>query len=263
MSNSDLVQMEDRGAYGFLRINRAEKRNAMNSEARRALIQRLKELRGVHKVVVITGSGESFCSGVDLKESAAAPSQQAREAGSREWIEVLLEIRRHPAIFIASVNGYALGGGTSLINVSDLAIAADEAQIGMPEMGFGAYPAMAGPSTQLMISPKRAAYLVLTTNRLDGKTAESWGLVNRSVPLARLDDETDKFARHVAQFDTTALSESKRALETIPNRIADWPGAFDYGQTVNATIRAKSSTRDEALARFARGENNPGQGKGK
>lgn len=262
MSNNDLVQIEDRGAYGFLRINRAEKRNAMNSEARRALSQRLRELRGVHKVVVITGSGASFCSGVDLKEAAAAESPQAREAGSREWIEVLLEIRRHPAIFIASVNGYALGGGTSLINVSDLAIAADEAQIGMPEMGFGVYPGMAGPSTQLMLPPKRAAYLVLTTNRLDGKTAESWGLVNRSVPLARLDDEADKFARHVAQFDTTALSESKRALETIPNRIADWPGAFDYGQAVNATIRAKSTAQKEGLARFARGESNPGQGKG-
>src|SRR6478735_11254756 len=144
MSENDLIQMEDRGAYAFLRINRPEKRNAMSSAARRALSQRLKELHGVHKVVVITGSGPAFCSGVDLKESAAAPTAQARAAGSREWIEVLLEIRRHPAIFIAAVNGYSLGGGTSLINVCDLAIAADEAQIGMPEMGFGAYPAMAG-----------------------------------------------------------------------------------------------------------------------
>jgi len=144
MSDSDLIQLEDRGEYAFLRINRAEKRNAMSSEARRALSARLKELHGVHKVVVITGSGASFCSGVDLKESAAAPTPQARAAGSREWIDVLLEIRRHPAIFIAAVNGFALGGGTSLINVCDLAIAADEAQLGMPEMGFGTYPAMAG-----------------------------------------------------------------------------------------------------------------------
>jgi enoyl-CoA hydratase/carnithine racemase len=262
MSNNDLVQMEDRGAYGFLRINRADKRNAMNSEARRALSQRLRELHGVHKVVVITGSGESFCSGIDLKEAAAAENAQVRAAGSREWIEVLLEIRRHPAIFIAAVNGYALGGGTSLINVSDLAIAADEAQIGMPEMGFGTYPGMAGPSTQLMLSPKRAAWMVLTSKRLDGKTAESWGLVNRSVPLERLADEADALARHVAQFDATALAESKRALETVPNRIADWPSAFDYGQTVNATIRAKSSAQKEGLSRFARGESNPGQGKG-
>src|ERR1051325_8974228 len=94
--NNELVIYEDRGAFGFLRINRPERRNAMGHDSRRALSDRLKEVRGVHKVMGITGTAESFCSGVDLKESAAAPTQQAREAGSREWIEVLLEIRRHP-----------------------------------------------------------------------------------------------------------------------------------------------------------------------
>ena len=51
-------------------------------------------------------------------------------------------------------------------------------------------------------------------------------------------------------------------MNSVPNRIADWPGAFDYGQTVSQTIRAKSGAQKEALARFARGEANPGQGKG-
>ena len=140
MSDTDLVQLEDRGAYALIRINRPDKRNAMSSAARRALMARLEEINGTRKVAVITGTGTSFCSGIDLKEAAAAPTPRAREAGSREWIEALLAIRRHPAIFIAAVNGFALGGGASLINVSDLAIAADEAEIGMPEMGFSTYP---------------------------------------------------------------------------------------------------------------------------
>ena len=257
-TDPDLVVLQDHGEYAHLRINRPEKRNAMSRAARQALRARLEEIRH-HKVVVLTGTGPSFCAGIDLKESLAERSADG-EGAVREWIDCLLAIRRHPAIFIAAVNGVALGGGTSLINVADLAIAADEAQMGMPEMGFATYPGMAGPSTQLMLSRKRAAWMVLTTRRIDGPTAERWGLVNLSVPLAQLAAEADALARHVAQFDAVALGESKRALEAIPARIADWAGAFDHGQSVNAAIRAKTTGQTDGLSRFARGEANPGQG---
>jgi enoyl-CoA hydratase/carnithine racemase len=262
--SEDLVQLEDKGAYALIRLNRPEKRNAMSSAARRALMDRLAAVRGVHKVVVLTGNGVSFCSGVDLKEAAAAESSGdtlAREAASREWIDALLAIQRHPAVFIAAVNGFALGGGTSLIHVCDLAIAADEAEMGMPEMGFGTYPGMAGPATQLRLAPKHAAWMVLTAKRIDGPTAERWGMVNRSVPLAKLMQEADALARHVSQFDTTALAESKRALVMIPNQIRDFSSAFEHGMVVNAAIRANSDAQRAGLDRFARGELNAGQGK--
>lgn len=261
MSDSNLVLIEDHGPFVRLRINRADKRNAMSAAARHELRTSLHAVRRSHRVVVITGSQDSFCSGMDLKE--VAKDADARAAASRDWIEALLEIRRHPAVIIASVNGIALGGGVSLINVSDLAIAADEAEIGMPEMGFATYPGMAGPSTQMMLSPKRAAWMVLTAKRLNGSSAERWGLVNQSVPRALLDEETDALARHVAQFDSVALAESKKALEMVPQRINDWASAFEFGQVVNSGIRARSSSPNEGLARFARGETNPGQGVGK
>ena len=262
--SEDLVQLEDRGDYALLRLNRPEKRNAMNSAARKALLARLEELRGVHKVVVLTGNGVGFCSGVDLKEEAAVEAsggEHAREAGSREWISALLAIHRHPAVFIAAVNGFALGGGTSLINVCDLAIAADEAEMGMPEMGFGVYPGMAGPAAQLRLLPKHAAWMVLTARRIDGKTAERWGMVNQSVPLEHLMTEADALARHLGQFDAATLSESKRALAMIPTHIREFSVGFEHGLSVNATINAKSSARREGMSRFARGELNPGQGK--
>jgi len=256
--SSELIHCEDRGAYALLTINRADKRNAVNAEARQALRHHLHRTRNEHRVVVITGSGQSFCSGMDLKEVAKTP--EARAAAGREWIDVLMEIRRHPAIIIAAVNGFALGGGTSLINVADLAIAADEAEIGMPEIGFGTYPAMAGPSTQLMLPSKRAAWMVLTAKRLDGKTAERWGLVNQSVPHASLVSAFDALARHVAQFDAAALSESKRALDAVPRMTSEWSAALDYGQAVNARIREQSHAQAEGLARFSSGQANPGQG---
>jgi enoyl-CoA hydratase/carnithine racemase len=258
---SDLVILEDRGAYALLRLNRAEKRNALNTEARAAIRARLRELRTSHKVIVFTGTDESFCSGMDLKEFATgADAAVKRENASQDWISTLLEIRRHPAIFISAVNGVALGGGTSLINAADLAIAADEAQIGMPEMGFGTYPAMAGPSTQLMLSPKRAAWMVLTAKRIDGQTAERWGLVNQSVPRARLAEAYDELALHIAQLDAVALTEAKRALEAVPNRISEWPAIMQYGSQVNDGIRARSQAQAKGLAQFAAGTPNVGQG---
>lgn len=262
--SDDLIQFEDHGAYALLRFNRPDKRNAMNSAARKAFSARLGQLHGTHKVVVLTGNGPAFCSGVDLKEAAAteaAGSDYEREASSREWISVLMAIHRHPAVFIAAVNGFALGGGSSLIHVCDLAIAADEAEIGMPEMGFSTYPGMAGPATQLRLLPKHAAYMILTASRIDGKTAERWGMVNKSVPLARLLDEADALARRIGQFDATALAESRRALGLIPGQIGDFAGGFELGMATNATIRAKSSAQRDGLDRFAAGEKNPGQGR--
>ena len=258
-SRPELVFVEDRSAYALLRINRADKGNAMGRASRQALLAAMESVRGTHKVVVITGTGKAFCSGIDLKE-AAEERASGQETGGREWIDVLLAMRRHPAIFIAAVNGYALGGGTTLINVADLAIAANEAQIGMPEIGFATYPGMSGPSTQIMLGRKHAAWLVLTGNRIDGATAERWGLVNLSVPLADLEREADTLARHVAQFDAVALAESKVALETIPTRINDFAGGFDYGARVNASITARTAGQTEGLSNFARGQRNVGQG---
>ncbi len=209
---------------------------------------------------VLTGTGTSFCAGVDLKESHADREAGLPEDPKSDWNEVNLAIRRHPAIFIAAVNGVALGGGSTLINVCDLAIAANEAQIGMPEMGFATYPGLAGPAAQIALPRKRAAWMILTTRRLDGPTAEAWGMVNQSVPLAELLDAADALARHVAQFDETALTESKRAIDYIPNLISDWRQAFDYGNKVNALIRSRSTAQRSGLAKFARGERNAGQG---
>ncbi len=260
-SKSELVIVEDRSAYALIRINRPDQRNAMSHAARLALADAFSASRG-HKVVVLTGTGSSFCAGLDLKEARAEREAGGGEASAREWIDVLLSIRRHPAVFIAAVNGYALGGGSTLINVSDLAIAANEAQIGMPEMGFATYPGMAGPAMQIMLPRKRAAWMILTARRIDGVTAERWGMVNMSVPLAELEREADALARHVAQFDAAALSEAKAALDMIPARIGDFAGGFDHGGRVNAAIAARTSGQTEGLSRFSRGEANVGQGGG-
>lgn len=258
MSGPIVVDVHD--GWAEVRIDREDKRNAMNREARRGLLDAFEQLRGTARAVIVTGTGGSFCAGMDLKEVEADRAVGVNDAGE-EWIGVNLAIRSHPAIFVAAVNGLALGGGSTLLNVCDLAVASTKASIGCPEMGFATYPGMAGPALQLSgITRKRAAWMILTANRVDGVTAERWGLVNECVEPDRLMPRAREIAQSMARFDAVALSESKRALDRIPAVITNWKDAMDHGQMVNKAIRSMTDAQDAGRARFAAGGKNPGQG---
>lgn len=266
MTDSPVLLDQHADGIAVITFNRPEKRNAMNAAARSALLAALEECRGTARVVVLRGAGAAFCAGVDLKEAsadaaAAGDSTASWRKVNAVWNAVQDAIRTHPAIVIASVHGFALGGGSTLINVSDLAVAAEDAQIGMPEVGFGSYPGIAGPAMQLRVSAKRAAYLVLTAKRIDGTTAEQWGLVNKAVPAAELEAETLALAEHIAQMDPVTLEWSKRALWQIPGRTSDWAAAVEFGDYTNAQIQLASNVRDAALDAFREGSaKTPGQG---
>jgi enoyl-CoA hydratase/carnithine racemase len=246
-----LVLLEEREGVAVVRLNRPDKRNAMDRASRIALLDVFQKIRGRISVAVLTGTGEAFCSGVDLKEHKQDIERGAPPDPSSDWIEVIVAVREHPAVFIAAVNGLALGGGSTLISVCDLAIAADEAEIGMPEIGFGAYPQFSGPGAQKQLTSKRAAWLVLTGERIDGRTAQDWGMVNASVPRAQLMDVAQRLAAKIARFDPFALAQAKRALDTVPAKISEWRKAFEYGLGVNARIRERAKSPLDALAGHA------------
>jgi len=234
----ELIEVTRADGWAILRIARENKRNAMDRATRTAMMKALHDLRDV-SVVIVTGTGGSFCAGLDLKERKL-DRQQGIDTAPQEWIDLNLAIRSHPAIFIAAVNGVALGGGSTLINVCDLAVASSDASIGCPEMTFATYPGMAGPAAQLSgITRKRAAWMILTANRIDAATAERWGMVNEVVAPERLLDRAKEIAVQLAGYDRVALAESKQALDAIPGRITEWSEAMDYGQIVNRTIRQK------------------------
>lgn len=257
--SDELIITQGEG-WAQIQVNREAQRNAMNRATRQGLLGAFEELRGKAKAIILTGTGVAFCAGMDLKEREADRKLGIEGAGE-EWIAVNMAIKAHPSIFIAAVNGLALGGGATLINVCDLAIASTQASIGCPEMGFSTYPGMAGPAIQLSgITRKQAAWLVLTTNRIDGATAERWGMVNQCVAPEALIPTAQALAQKIAQFDAVALAESKKALDRIPAIITDWQEAMDHGQMVNLTIRSKTTAQADGSARFAAGIKNPGQG---
>jgi enoyl-CoA hydratase/carnithine racemase len=257
---SELVIVTKYQHWAIIRLARAVKRNALNREMRSALRDHLEALRADTHVIVLTGTDAVFCAGLDLKErDAETASGQADTAGT-EALELNVSIHEHPAVFIAAQNGLALGAGFTLVNSCDLVIAADTATFGCPEIGFATYASMAGPTVQQTAQRRRAAWLLLTANRIDAATAERWGLVNEVVAAGDLDSHTALLAKQIAQFDPVALREIKQALNRIPAEISGWRAGMEYGQTVNEVIRRETAAAAQGLKNFVQGRRNPGQG---
>jgi enoyl-CoA hydratase/carnithine racemase len=239
--SEDLILFDEYDKYAVITFNRPEKLNALSSPMVMQLQARLDECRGRHSAIVITARGKAFCAGVDLRERNEWVRKGAKIRGDNvrnRWYDTMgTIIRNHPAIFIAAVNGLALGGGATLVNVCDLAIMADHAEIGVPQIRWGIYPGIAGASMQVRTVRKHAAWPILTARSLNAADAVDIGIVNAAVPGERLLDEAKALAAHVAQFDPIALDWCKKALDQIPSHIADWSVALEYGRGVDSIIQ--------------------------
>lgn len=259
----ELILLEKRDGVGYLTFNRPEKRNAMSEAAQAEFRAALNDSREDCKVLILTGNGVSFCSGVDLSEGQNRQPRRNYAYGSNSWFETNEVLKQHPAVCIAAVNGFALGGGLTLVNNCDLAIASERAEFGMPEMSFNTFPGLAGPATIRRILPKHAAYMILTARRVDAVTAERWGIVNAVVPHDQLLNEAEKLARHVAQFDASALDWAKKGYRDLD--LMPWSEALVYGGYIGGQIRRGDGSAgfaggNPAVQRFLSGQPNPGQG---
>jgi enoyl-CoA hydratase/carnithine racemase len=260
----ELVLLEKKdGGIGIVTFNRPEKRNAMSAAAQAEFRAALDDSRHDCKVLILTGAGVAFCSGVDLKEGQARAAQRQFAYGSNSWFETNEALKEHPAVCIAAVNGFALGGGLTVVNNCDLAIASERAEFGMPEMSFNTFPGLAGPATVRRILTKHAAYMILTARRIDAVTAERWGIVNSVVPHDKLLEEAEKLARHIAQFEATALDWAKKGYRDLD--LMPWSESLVYGGYIGNQIRrgeggAGFTGGNPAVQRFLAGQPNPGQG---
>jgi enoyl-CoA hydratase/carnithine racemase len=228
------VVLEDCGNFAIITLSWPDKQNALNRAAQLQLQDVLRQCVGRYAAVILTGAGTAFCAGIE-SEGGAANVEYSRQGHT--WTETIEMIRKHPSVFIAAVNGVALSEGVSLINVCDLAMIAEDAEIGMPEITSASYPTIAGPSTQLRILRKHASWMILTGKRIDGRTAARWGLVNFAVPAARLMDEARAVAEQIAKFNPVTVDWTKKAIDDIPSHISDWTAALEYGRAITAVVQ--------------------------
>jgi enoyl-CoA hydratase/carnithine racemase len=155
-----------------------------------ARLQRAPEAR----VVVVTGTGRSFCTGVDLDALAGGAFGLADFVA---WEDAMTAMERMDRVFIAAINGHCLGGGLQLALVCDYRLAADTAQLGLPAVKECLIPSMALYRLPRLIGAARARELILLGEAIDARTAALYGLVNRVVPSAdfarALDETVQKF----------------------------------------------------------------------
>jgi enoyl-CoA hydratase len=205
------VLVERRDAVTVVTINRPEVRNALDAETMAGIGEALvaAERDGDVRAVVLTGAGDrAFCAGMDLRAFAAGglPADE-----SRPGLEVFTE-RVFPKPIIAAVNGTAVAGGFELMLACDLAVAADHARFGLPEVKRGLVAAGGGTNLPRRIPLALAMELALTGETFEAARALHLGLVNRVVPGPDVLTEALALAATIARNGPLALRVTKELL---------------------------------------------------
>ena len=249
------MQLDD--GIAWVELNRPEKRNAMNPQLNAEMIDVLETLDGDDDcgVLVLTGAGEAFCAGMDLKEYFrevdASPEhvqrRVRRDANSWQWR--LLRTYAKPTI--AMVNGWCFGGAFTPLVACDLAVAADEATFGLSEVNWGIPPGSVVSRALAETVGSRAALLYIMTGRtFTGAQAAELGLVNWSVPLERLRGEVEGLARELLEKNPVVLRAAKLGFKHC--REMSWDGAEDYlyAKLEQSQFLDPERGREQGLAQF-------------
>ncbi|WP_134321915.1 enoyl-CoA hydratase-related protein [Cumulibacter soli] len=230
LDSNGTVLAQLRGHTMLITLNRPEARNAVNVQVAYGLGEALEYAERTTDVwcVVLTGTGDkAFCAGADLKASAAGDFDKADERLSRWGFGGYVQ---HPISkpTIAAVNGFALGGGTELVLASDLAVAAESASFGLPEVKRGIFAAGGGAFRLPRQIPAKVGMEVMLTGRpLTAERALALGLVNAVVPAEQLLDAAFELADAINENAPLAVQATKRtALGITDGNIAtendDW-----------------------------------------
>ena len=249
------VMFEQRDHVAWITINRPEHKNVMNPEVLLGLADAWAEVRSddAIRVAVVTASGDDdFCCGGDLGgliplwTRAKEPTTEVeRRLLDRPQIidDVMLKAEPLAKPVIAAVNGRALGGGLELIQATDIRIAADNAEFGLPEPKSGVVPG-AGSMVRLarQLPYAHAMRIFLGGEPIDAATALAMGLVSEVVPSAELLARTARVAANVAAQAPLALQAIKRTVmetHTLP-----WDEAFDVEKREAGGVMRSQDARE-------------------
>jgi trans-feruloyl-CoA hydratase/vanillin synthase len=245
------------GAIAWVTLNRPDKRNAMSPTLNREMIDVLEtlELDDDAQVLVITGAGESWSAGMDLREyfreTDGKPDimQERVRRDASQWQWKLLRFYNKPTV--AMVNGWCFGGAFSPLVACDLAIAADEAVFGLSEINWGIPPGnLVAKAVADTIGHRAALYYIMTGHTFTGQEAARMGLVNRSVPRANLRSETTALAGVLLQKNPTALRVAKHAFKRCRELTWEQNEDYLYAKVDQSIGRDPEKGRTQGLKQF-------------
>src|SRR5215468_4470515 len=252
----ETVLIEKQDGITWLIMNRPDKRNAMSAQLHLDMDDALAELAvdPQTQVLVLTGAGEAFCAGQDIKlyfranDSAPAARAKARHA-SNQWRWQRLSTFPKPTI--AMVNGFCFGGAFTQVCACDFAVAADDATFGLSEVNWGILPGgIVSWNVVQTLNFRDAMYYAMTGDPFDGKQAKQMGFINFSYPKEKLREETIKLARKLMEKSPAAMRYTKEAIRAV--RFMNEPQAADYLNAKSDALKYmdKENSRQEGMKQF-------------
>jgi enoyl-CoA hydratase/carnithine racemase len=245
--SSDTLLFELTEHVAVITLNRPAVRNAMNRELRGGLVEALKRVREDPeiRVAIITGAGNTFSAGADLKERAqsgragdadvASIIESSRDVGfSRMTVEKPL---------IAAVDGYCLAAGFELALLCDMRICTPQARFGLPEIVRGFFPGGGGPQRLIRAIPQAVAMeMILTGDAIDAATALRVGLVSRLVPEPELLPTARQIAQRIASHAPLAVKAVKEVTQAALDETLEQ--ALRFGNALRWIIGQTEDARE-------------------
>jgi methylglutaconyl-CoA hydratase len=250
MTDNNSVVLEKRGQAFWIIINRPEKRNAIDGDVVAGIA---KGFRDAHddpevRVIVLTGAGDkAFCAGADLVNTGAAFAIDFAKPNV-DYADLLRLAQNATKPSIARVNGVCMAGGMGLLCMTDMAVAAESAIFGLPEVKVGVFP-MQVMSLLQDIAPRRLVNeWALTGEPFDARTALAAGLLNHVVPSAELDSKIEWLIGRIVDKSPTAIRRGKYAMRAIASMSFDQAIAYTESQIA---LTAMTEDAREGLKAFA------------
>ena len=226
-------------------LNRPDKRNAISFELIAELLRALDEVRNsTARVMVLTGAGKAFCSGLDLDglKSMIGRTPEQNLKDSRTMVSLFRSLYEFPKPTIAAVNGAAIAGGTGLALLCDFTLAVPEAKFGYTEVRIGFVPAIVSTFLLRQVGEKIARDLLLTGRIFDAEEALRIGLLTEIVPQDRLMDRARALATQLLESSPLSLTQTKRLLSDHAR--AELDSQIEAAIRENAGIRSTVDFRE-------------------
>ena len=206
------------------------------------------------EILILTGAGEAFCAGQDIRlyfrgtEQDPKTRAKARRA-SNQWRWQKLSTFPRPTI--AMVNGFCFGGGFTQVSACDFAVASDDATFGLSEVNWGILPGgIVSWNVVQMMNMRDAMYYAMTGDTFNGKEAKAMGFINKSVPKAKLREETVALAKKLMEKAPTVLQYTKEGIRAV--RFMNEPQAADYLNAKSDALKYndKENSRQQGMKQF-------------
>jgi methylglutaconyl-CoA hydratase len=229
-------------------LDRPDAKNRLDAESMGLLLDHLRataEDPGV-RVVVLTGSGTTFCSGADLAGAVAATSGGFASGGTSGLVDVLVAMLDHPKPIIARIQGHVAGGGNGLVAACDVAVASADARFAFSEVRVGVAPAIISVVCLQVMHRRDAQELLLTGERVSAERVHAAGLVTRVVETDALDAAVAAYVDQLRLGGPEALARTKELLRRVPAMTRD--DAFAWTAEVSAGLFTSVEAREGMTA---------------